>query len=97
MKFDKSIVVGLKFYIGPMDLEGINTTDFIDAVQFKFTSDGELEVPDATGIYSGKNKLTCKYYDDEEGYMYVTFDKEVAPEDLPFFGEDEMIFKKVEE
>ena len=97
MKLDKSKVVGIKFYVGKLDIEGIKTTDFIDAIQFGFSIDDLKGVQDSTGIYQGDNTLTCKYFDDEKGLMYVTFDQEVDPEDLPFFGEDEMIFKKIEE
>ena len=97
MKFSKDIVVGLKFYVGPMDLSGIDTKDFVSAVQFKFSTDEELGIPDSTGLFKGGNGMQCKYFDDEEGYMYVTFDKEVDIDELNFFGKEEMIFKKIEE
>lgn len=97
MKFSKDIVVGLKFYVGPIDIEGIDTVDFVDTIQFGFSLDDVEGIKDSTGIYQGENTLTCKYFDDEEGIMYVIFDQEVEPEDLPFFGEDEFIYKKVEE
>lgn len=93
---DKSKVVGLKFYVGPIDIKGISTMDFVDAVHFSLSLDDTKGLQDSTGIYQGENTLTCKYFDDEEGYMYVTFDQEVDPGDLPFFGEEEMIFKKIE-
>ena len=96
MEFSKDIVVGLKFYIGPIDLEGISTSEFVDAIGFTFSADIE-DLPDSTGLFSGDNTMQCKYFDDEEGYMYVNFEKEVSLDELPFFEEDEMIFKKIEE
>ena len=97
MKFSKDIVVGLKFYVGPLDLTGIDTTDFVKNIGFSFTTEEDLDIPDSTGLFKGENKMQCRYFDDEEGYMHVTFDKEVHKEELVFFGEEEFIFKKIEE
>lgn len=94
MKVDKTKVIGVKLYIGAVELGDIKSVDFVDNVQFKMSAD---EYYDETGLFNGDNKMTCKYFDDDEGVMYVTFDREIDPIDLPFFSEDELIFKKVEE
>ena len=97
MKFSKDIVVGLKFYVGPLDLTGIDTADFIKNISFKFDTEDDLDLEDSTGLFRGDNEMQCRYFDDEEGYMHVTFEKEVNKEELVFFGEEEFIYKKIEE
>ena len=95
MEYNKEIAVGIKFFIGPIDLTGISTTDFISKINFKFTSDTTGDDP--SGVLTGDNVLSCKYFDDEKGYMYVMFDKPIHPSTLPYVDDEEFIYKKLEE
>ena len=96
MKFNKEIVVGLKFYIGKIDM-GDDPSEFVRDFSFEFATEDRLEIEDSTGLFSGGNKVNCEYYDDTEGYMYTSFDKEVNISEIPFFEKKELIYKKIEE
>lgn len=96
MKFNKEVAVGIKFYVGSIDIEDMDLNDFTDNVKMVFNIDTE-ELEDSTGLFSGDNALNCKYYDEEEGELHMLFDTEVDAKELLFFEDEEIIFKKVEE
>jgi len=95
MEFDYETAVGLKFFVGPLDLTGKGA---IDTFKFMFNSDNPDfidEMEDPSGVFTGDNIMTCKFFDEEEGVMYVHFDKEVDRENLSMFEDREMIYKKI--
>ena len=98
LSFDKDIVVGIKFHTGPVELGDMEEKSFMDNVGFKFKLPDEVNeevLGDTTGVFTGKNGMTCKFFDNTEGIMYVHFDYEVKAEDLYMFDEDELIYKKL--
>ena len=55
MEFDYETAVGLKFFVGPLDLKGKGT---IDTFKFMFNSnDPDLmdEMEDPSGVFTGDN------------------------------------------
>lgn len=97
MEFDKNIAIGLKFYTGPIDIQDMKSKEFIDNIGFRFKLPDEVQdkVIDNTGLFNGKNKMTCKFFDDQEGIMYVHFDTPIQTDDLYMFDDEELIYKKV--
>jgi hypothetical protein len=96
--FDKNIVIGIKFHTGPIDLGDMDDDLFKDNVGFRFKLPDEFDkekLGDTTGVFTGDNSMTCKFFDNIEGIMYVHFDYEVNAEDLHMFDADELIYKKV--
>lgn len=94
MEYDKEKVIGVKFDIGQLDITGISTQEFVKHVKIKI--DAEEYGQDYTGLFDGSNKMSSKYYDDEKGLLYITFDKPLHPLDLPYFEEEELIYKILE-
>jgi hypothetical protein len=100
MDFDKEIAVGIKFLTGPVDIKDMKSSAFIGNMGFKFKLPEDIDpekVQDNSGLFTGDNKMTCKYFDDKEGIMYVHFDYEVLSSDLYMFEDEEIIYKKVVE
>jgi len=98
MKFDKDIVVGLKIYLGKVDLRGTSINEFIEEFKFKFVAeDDDDENIKSNILINGENKMQARYYDDFTGYIYLTFDQEMFIDDVPFFEDEDLIFKKIEE
>lgn len=97
LDFNEDIAVGVKFYTGPMDIKKMKSGDFMDSLGFKFKLPADIdpdELEDDTGIFSGANEMTCKFFDDKEGIMYVHFDRPVRSRDLYMFEKEELIYKK---
>ena len=97
MKFDKDIVVGIKLYLGQVDLKGVDVNEFIKEFKFRFTSDDEDFDDEDNDILKGKNKMNARFFDDDTGHMYLTFDKEVSLDEVYFLEEEDLIYKKIEE
>ena len=98
MEFDKDIVVGLKIYLGKVDLRGTSINEFIEEFKFKFVAeDDDDENIKSNILINGENKMQARYFDDLTGYIYLTFDQEMFIDDVPFFEDEDLIFKKIEE
>ena len=97
LSFDLETVVGLKFEVGPVDLKDMDPKEFVENIGFKFKLPEEVAevIEDESGVFTGENKMTCKFFDDQEGIMYVHFDKEVKRKDLYMFEDPEIIYKKI--
>jgi len=97
MEFNKDIVVGIKLYLGEVNMKGVDINEFIDNFKFVFKPEGEEDFEEEDNeLLIGSNKMNARYFDDATGYMYLTFDKEMPVEDVYFFEEEDLIYKKIE-
>jgi hypothetical protein len=83
---DTSKAVGVKVYVGEYMCEGYDFDQFLENCTCTVSGVDTFEDTD----------FTCKYYDDETGYVYFHFDYPINSIDVEeFFDEDEIIYQIV--
>jgi hypothetical protein len=86
LNVDTNKAVGVKVYVGEYMCEGYDYQKFLDNCTCTVSG---VDTFDET-------EFTCRYYDDETGYVYFHFDKPISSTCVEeFFDADEIIYEIV--